>query len=70
MQTLDQARKEYLTQVIEYTRSQFRLYTAMGQPPLEGLPKITTLPVAVETAPPPYVAPPLPRFQVPPPPKP
>jgi outer membrane protein TolC len=70
VQTLDQARKQYLTQVIEYTRAQFRLYTAMGQPPLDALAKTATVPVAVEAAPPPYVAPPPPRFQVPPPPKP
>jgi hypothetical protein len=56
--------------VIEYTRAQFRLYTAMGQPPLDALAKTTTVPVAVEAAPPPYVAPPPPKFQVPPPPKP
>jgi outer membrane protein TolC len=39
-QALDQARKQYLTEVIEYNRAQFRLYTAMGRPPLEALQKI------------------------------
>jgi outer membrane protein TolC len=32
IQALHQARMQYLTQVIEFNRAQFRLFTAMGQP--------------------------------------
>jgi outer membrane protein TolC len=45
IQALNQARVQYLNEVIEYNRAQFRLYTAMGQPPLCALPGV---PVAVE----------------------
>jgi outer membrane protein TolC len=51
-QALAQARFQYLTQVIEYNKAQFRLYRAMGQPPIEALPKATPLPVSVPVAPP------------------
>jgi outer membrane protein TolC len=50
---LNQARMQYLTEVIEYNRDQFQLYWALGQPPMEALPQATPLPVAVPTAPPP-----------------
>jgi hypothetical protein len=38
IQALNQARSQYLTEVIEFNRAQFRLYTALGQPPLCALP--------------------------------
>jgi outer membrane protein TolC len=50
-QALAQARQLYLTQVIEYNKAQFRLYRAMGQPPLDALPQATALPVRVPVAP-------------------
>jgi outer membrane protein TolC len=45
IQALNQARSQYLAEVIEFNRAQFRLYTALGQPPLCALPGT---PVAVE----------------------
>ncbi len=39
VQTLAQARTQYLNEVIEYNRAQFRLFTALGQPPQDALPK-------------------------------
>jgi outer membrane protein TolC len=50
IQALNQARVQYLAEVIEYNRAQFRLYTAMGQPPLCALPG-TTVPVEVHANP-------------------
>jgi outer membrane protein TolC len=50
-QALAQARYQYLAQVIEYNRAQFRLYRALGQPPIEALPKSTTVTVKVPVAP-------------------
>jgi outer membrane protein TolC len=50
-QALNQARIEYLTDVIQYDQQQFRLYWAMGQPPLEGLPQANPLPVKVPVEP-------------------
>ncbi len=38
IQALNQARTQYLGEVIEFNRAQFRLYTALGQPPLCALP--------------------------------
>jgi outer membrane protein TolC len=52
IQTLSQARVQYLAQVIEFNKAQFRLYTAMGQPPIEALPQAVTLPLEVPVAPP------------------
>jgi outer membrane protein TolC len=49
---LDQARRSYLTEVIEYNRSQFQLYWSLGQPPLESLPKLSPLPVQTPVLPP------------------
>jgi outer membrane protein TolC len=46
------ARYQYLRDIIEYNKAQFRLYTALGQPPLEALPKATALPLEVSPAPP------------------
>src|SRR5262249_42036594 len=37
-QALTLARNQYLTEVIEYNKAQFRLYTAMGRPAAEALP--------------------------------
>jgi outer membrane protein TolC len=50
---LNQARMQYLTEVIEYNRAQFQLYWALGQPPMDALPQATPLPVAVPATPPP-----------------
>ena len=50
IQALNQARLQYLAEVIEYNRAQFRLYTAMGQPPLCALPGVT-VPVEVHANP-------------------
>jgi outer membrane protein TolC len=41
IQALNQARTVYLGEVIEFNRAQFRLYTALGQPPLDALSSIT-----------------------------
>jgi outer membrane protein TolC len=56
-QALDQARTHYLDEVIAYDQDQFRLYWAMGQPPLAALPQATAQPVEVTTTPPAYVPP-------------
>jgi outer membrane protein TolC len=50
IQALNQARLQYLLEVIEYNRAQFRLYTAMGQPPLCALPGVI-VPVEVHANP-------------------
>jgi outer membrane protein TolC len=50
-QALDQARKQYLTEVIEYNRAQFRLYTALGYSSLEALPKACAMPLTVNVVP-------------------
>jgi outer membrane protein TolC len=50
IQALNQARTQYLTEVIEYNRAQFRLYAALGQPPLCALPGSAT-PVEVPVNP-------------------
>jgi outer membrane protein TolC len=52
-QALAQARAQYLFQVIEYNKAQFRLYRAMGQPPASALPKAAALSVSQPVAPPP-----------------
>lgn len=44
-QALDQARFQYLTNVVEFDRAQFRLYWALGRPPLESLPGGPSLPI-------------------------
>jgi outer membrane protein TolC len=51
-QALEQARLQYLDAVIGYNRAQFRLYTALGQPSLEALPKATCLPLSLPVLPP------------------
>jgi outer membrane protein TolC len=50
-QALDVARSRYLTEVIEFNRAQFRLYWALGQPPVCALPQASALPVAVPVVP-------------------
>jgi outer membrane protein TolC len=51
VQALNQARVQYLQQVIEFNRSQFRLYTAIGQPPLSGLDCAVPQPLVVPVVP-------------------
>jgi outer membrane protein TolC len=50
-QALHEARMRYLAAVIDYNRNQFRLYWAMGQPPLSALPCASALPVRVRVTP-------------------
>jgi outer membrane protein TolC len=50
---LNQARMQYLTEVIEYNRAQFQLYWALGQPPMESLAASSILPVQTPVLPPP-----------------
>jgi len=49
---LDQARRQYLTEVIAYNRAQFQLYWALGQPPMESLTQLSPLPVQTSVLPP------------------
>jgi outer membrane protein TolC len=63
IQALNQARLQYLTEVIEYNRAQFRLYTALGQPPLCALPGAAVpvdVPANPDTGPAPGGKPPVP----------
>ena len=46
-QTLSSARMQYLAEVIEYNKAQFRLYAYLGRPPQEALPESTSQPVEV-----------------------
>jgi outer membrane protein TolC len=57
LQTLAQTRAAYLTEVVEYNKAQFRLYTAMGQPPVEALPTAQAIPLTLPTAPQPSALP-------------
>lgn len=50
-QALQQAREQYLNEVVEYNQTQFRLYTALGQPAVEALPKAVALPLDVTVVP-------------------
>jgi outer membrane protein TolC len=54
-QALAQARLRYLNDVIEFNKAQFRLYWAMGQPPICAALGTTPLPVEVPVVPGPYV---------------
>jgi outer membrane protein TolC len=58
IQTMAQARVQYLNAVIDYNRAQFQLFTAMGRPSMEALPNATPTPVEVPVVPPPYQPPP------------
>lgn len=51
IQALNQARIQYLTQVIEFNRAQFRLFTALGQPAECALPGMPTPSVNVPVVP-------------------
>lgn len=51
-QQLNDARMHYLDEVISYSRNQFRLYWAMGQPPLCALAGATSVPVQTPVLPP------------------
>jgi outer membrane protein TolC len=51
-QQVADARMRYVHELTEFNKAQFRLYTAMGQPPLEALPQASTLPVKVPALPP------------------
>jgi outer membrane protein TolC len=55
-QALNQARLTYLGEVIEFNQAEFRLYWAMGQPPLAAIPQATTKNVTVPVLPKPAVA--------------
>jgi len=55
LQALAQARVQYLNAVIDYNRAQFQLFTAMGRPSDEALPKATAAPVPVPVVPGPYI---------------
>jgi len=52
-QQLNQARLQYLDEVIGYDRQQFRLYWALGQPPEQSLPCATARAVETPVLPPP-----------------
>ncbi|MBN9122341.1 MAG: TolC family protein [Planctomycetes bacterium] len=51
VQALNQARVLYLQQVVEFNRSQFRLYAALGQPALCGVDAAAPQPLAVPVVP-------------------
>ena len=57
LQTLPRPAFQYLNAVVEYNRAQFQLYTAMGRPAADALPKSCATPVAVPTVPIPYQPP-------------
>ncbi len=52
IQALARARQDYLEVVADYNRAQFRLYTALGNPPLCALEQSAALPVTESTIPP------------------
>lgn len=60
VQALNQARVLYLQQVVEFNRSQFRLFTAMGQPASYGLQAAAPQPVDLPVVPPSAGPPPQP----------
>lgn len=51
VQALNQARVQYLTQVIEFNRAQFRLHAALGRPAECALPESTPVPLDVPLLP-------------------
>ncbi len=66
LRDLADARRQYLQTVTDYNRAQFRLYWAMGQPPLGALPKLPPQPTTTPVVPGPYA----PKAEeVPPPPR-
>jgi outer membrane protein TolC len=52
IQALARARQDYLEVVADYNRAQFRLHTALGNPPLCALESMASIPVAEPTVPP------------------
>jgi outer membrane protein TolC len=56
VQALNQARTQYLRQVVEFNRAEFRLYAALGNPAACGLPTAAPQPVAVPVVPDPDAA--------------
>jgi outer membrane protein TolC len=46
------ARNQFIHEIIEFNKAQFKLYTALGQPPLEALPGAISQPTEVTTIPP------------------
>ncbi len=50
-QALHEARMRYLAAVIDYNRTQFRLFWAMGQPPECALPRANALPIETPVLP-------------------
>ena len=60
IQALALARREYLRVVADYNAAQFRLYTAMGNPPLCALEAMTKVPIKEPTVPAKPAAPELP----------
>ena len=57
IQTLSQARGQYLNYIMDYNRAQFQLFAAVGTPPVEAPPKAVAVPVEIAPIPPKYVAP-------------
>ena len=57
LRDLADARTLYLVAVIDYNKSQVRLYWAMGQPPLGSLPTLPARPQATPAVPGPYQPP-------------
>jgi outer membrane protein TolC len=60
IQALNQARVQYLQQVVEFNRAQFRLFNALGQPATLGLNHAAPQPLEVPVVPPPPPPPPKP----------
>jgi outer membrane protein TolC len=56
-QQVAEARNRYIANIIGYNKAQFRLYTAMGQPPLSALPQAVAKPIEVPAEPTPTVRP-------------
>jgi outer membrane protein TolC len=54
LRDLADARRQYLQTVLDYNRSQFRLYWAMGQPPLAVLPELPPEATKTPVVPEPY----------------
>lgn len=52
IQALNQAQVQYLQQVVEFNRAQFRLFTAIGQPAVCGLDAAVPQPLSVPVVPP------------------
>ena len=57
IQALNQARVSYLQQVVEFNRSQFRLFAAIGQPAVCGIDAGVTMPLDLPVVPPPPARP-------------